>query len=203
MAKIAISPPISQSEISRTAPVLLTLNQRPTVADLWPCFAALQDDPTAQHAYSDRMPRTPRAALRLATGPHRWRFWVVAADGQPCGLWFCHDAGLDQHGAYTWIGTYHIAGFRGQCAVDAFRLVRTALALQGLSRVFAACRATNRPAQHFTAACGFVRVGRCPRFAPFHGGLGDVILYALDPMDKAVIWDAAYRRAGDGHDARA
>jgi RimJ/RimL family protein N-acetyltransferase len=117
------------------------------------------------------------------------------------GAFYLHDAGMDGDGPYAWLGAYMLPAYRGRMATCAWRQLKQQCTQQGLHRMFAAIRHSNRPAQYcITQQMGFTRLGAFVDWAYFAGSLDTVILYTLRAEDQGTAWASAERRA---HQVRA
>jgi RimJ/RimL family protein N-acetyltransferase len=177
----------------------VTVTTTPTLEQMKMWWAALQQDPTRSQAYTDFMPTELDDFLHSV---HQedisvWMFLVGTDTGTHIGgAYYLHDAGRDSEGPYTWLGAYILPTFRGRIATRAWHLLKQQCAQQGLSRLFAAVRHSNRPAQRFLAQqMGFTRLGAFVDWSYFAGRLDTVLLYTLRPEDQGVAWVAAERRA--------
>jgi L-amino acid N-acyltransferase YncA len=177
----------------------VTVTTTPTLEQMKMWWAALQQDPTRYHAYTDLMPtELEDFLLSVRRGDITVYMFLVRtdADMQIGGAFYLHDAGSDRDGPYTWLGAYILPAYRGRMATRAWQILKQQCAQQGLHRMFAAIRHSNRPAQCFiTHQMGFTRLGAFVDWSYFAGRLDTVILYTLWPEDQGTAWVSAERRA--------
>ena len=177
----------------------IILTSTPTLEQMKMWWAELVHDPCRTQAYTDGMPWELEDFMgRVRQGEITvWMFIVdTGLTTHIGGAFYLHDAGHDAAGPYAWLGTYVVPAYRGRLAACAWRLLRHQCAQDGLVRLFAAIRHSNRPAQRFiTQAMGFTRLGTFVDWASFAGTRDTVILYTLRAEDQTLAWSSATYRA--------
>jgi RimJ/RimL family protein N-acetyltransferase len=175
----------------------ITLTTTPTLEQMKMWWAEWQQDPARHFAYTDFMSKELEEFLeRMHHGDISVWMFLMGDDVIPRvgGAFYMHDMGEDANGPYAWIGTYVLPPYR-RFTLRAWTMVRRACERQGLHRIFAATRHSNRPVQVLLRHAGFTRLGTYPDWSYFNGTLDAAVLYTLRPEDQELAWAAAEQRA--------
>jgi RimJ/RimL family protein N-acetyltransferase len=173
----------------------LTVTATPTLGQLKTWWSEMQHDPTRPIVYTDFMPSALEEFLRPVQ-QGTIQIYMFLLGNTVGGAYYLHDQGTDAEGAYAWLGAYILPPYRGRQATQAWYLTQQHCAAGGLSRIFAAIRACNRPAQCFiTHQMGFTRLGVYTDWSSFEGRLDNVVLYTLRRQDQSLAWVTAEQRA--------
>jgi RimJ/RimL family protein N-acetyltransferase len=173
----------------------LTVTATPTLGQLKIWWSEMQNDPTRPIVYTDFMPYALEEFL-IPVQQGAIQVYLFLLGDAVGGAYYLHDQSTDADGASAWLGAYILPPYRGRHATQAWHLTLQHCAATGLSRIFAAIRACNRPAQCFiTHQMGFTRLGVYTDWSSFEGRLDDVVLYTLRRHDQSLAWVTAEQRA--------